>query len=153
MKLNKIKTSFSTTRNANVASPDRYVGRSTVGRSCLENNNNDRSQTTPTRQTIRDTWWAKVVAEVIWIIVTTIEGKLYPHGWWLAIFEMPATCVVKGCVNRWCREASCKSFFIIPDDPVRRKEWLIALHRNDLLSATGAKGYHRVCSDHFVTGQ
>ena len=37
-------------------------------------------------------------------------------------------------------------------DPVRRKEWLIALQRNDLLSATGAKGYHRVSVISLMTG-
>jgi hypothetical protein len=65
---------------------------------------------------------------------------------------MPVSCVAVGCTNRWCRESG-KRFYTFPTDGQRQAMWLQAIRRVNFPPATGLKSHHRVCSDHFVSGE
>lgn len=64
---------------------------------------------------------------------------------------MPVSCVAVGCVNRW-NKGSTRRFYAFPKDPSRQRTWIEALRRVNFPAKSGIKSYHRVCSDHFVTG-
>ncbi|XP_028167614.1 52 kDa repressor of the inhibitor of the protein kinase-like [Ostrinia furnacalis] len=61
-------------------------------------------------------------------------------------------CCVNGCVAKRKNKDYSMSFFKIPDDPERRREWLAAIDREDLLDEKKSKRKFRnyfVCSEHF----
>ena len=67
-------------------------------------------------------------------------------------FIMPDTCCANGCTNRRINVSDripgvkYPSFFRIPKDSNRRREWMAKISRK-LLPETA-----KICSDHFVTG-
>lgn len=64
---------------------------------------------------------------------------------------MPVSCVAVGCANRW-NKATNRKFYAFPKDSPRQRAWLQALRRVNFPPKSGIKSYHRICSDHFVTG-
>ena len=69
-----------------------------------------------------------------------------------AFFIMPDTCCATGCTNRRSNVSDripgvkYPSFFRIPKDSNRRREWMAKISRKVLPETA------KICSDHFVTG-
>ena len=67
--------------------------------------------------------------------------------------KIPTTCAVFGCHSRQTKNVQ-RSFYGIPANTDRRREWLAFIGRiNEDGSPWKPGPGHRVCSDHFISGE